>query len=324
MAVQPPSDRADFDGFADFYDRILQPYLVGKENARARAVKLFGVTLMAAAAVVLGLLTYGPWPGANHEIATAVGFGGFFLSSFILSRVRGEITHGLLARICEGLALDYARKARRPRYVETLQQHGLLPSFNKEEWEDRVAGIRNGAGFELCEGQLKVVRNSGRRRTERTVFHGQLIAIAYPSEFYGETVLRRDRGVFNRFTKPGDGFAQVGLASPAFEKAFEAWSTDQVEARALLDPIVLERFQELERLFEGKALRAAFVDGELLLAIETGDRLNMGSMFKRLDDPARVETILKEFDLVFDLIDVLIKRFDQPIDGPVTAEALRA
>ena len=42
--------------------------------------------------------------------------------------------------------------------------------------------------------------------------------------------------------KPGKEYSHVGLASPEFEKAFEAWSTDQVEARELLDPLVLERF----------------------------------------------------------------------------------
>ena len=66
----------------------------------------------------------------------------------------------------------------------------------------------------------------------------------------------------------------------------------QVEARDLLDPIVLERFQELERLFGGKKLRAAFDDGKIMIAIETGDRLNIGTMFAPLHGPARVEAIL--------------------------------
>jgi hypothetical protein len=80
-----------------------------------------------------------------------------------------------------------------------------------------------------------------------------------------------------------------------------------VEARDLLDPLVLERFQELERLFGGKKLRAAFADGQVLIAVETGDRLNMGSRFTPLEDPARVEAILAEFAAIFDLMDALTK-----------------
>ena len=96
-----------------------------------------------------------------------------------------------------------------------------------------------------------------------------------------------------------------------------------MEARDLLDPIVLERFLELERLFGGKKLRAAFTGGKLLVAIETGDRLNMGSMFKPLESAERIEKILKEFDVVFDLIDVLLKRVDKRLDGAFSVDQIR-
>ena len=96
-----------------------------------------------------------------------------------------------------------------------------------------------------------------------------------------------------------------------------------MEARELLDPLALERFEELDRLFEGAKLRAAFTGGKLLIAMETGDKLNMGSMFKSLDGPARVEKILHEFDLIFDLIDVLLKRVDTRLDGAFSVDAVR-
>ncbi|HOP20618.1 MAG TPA: DUF3137 domain-containing protein, partial [Amphiplicatus sp.] len=185
-----------------------------------------------------------------------------------------------------------------------------------------VRGAHGGANFVLCEANLKY-KSSGKNSSTRTVFHGQLFVIDYPKPFMGETVLKRDIGVFNALAKPGSHFQKVGLVSSEFEKAFEAWSTDQVEARDLLDPIVLERFLELERLFGGKKLRAAFTGGKLLVAIETGDRLNMGSMFKPLESAERVETILKEFDVVFDLIDVLLKRVDKRLDGAFSVDQIR-
>ena len=163
----------------------------------------------------------------------------------------------------------------------------------------------------------------GKNRSERTIFHGQLIVIGYPKEFFGKTILKRDLGILNRLNKPGSAYQNVGLASPDFEKAFEAWSTDQVEARDLLDPVVLERFQELDRLFAGSKLRTAFTNGELIIAMETGDALNMGSMFEPLERPDRVEAILKEFDLIFDLIDVAVSRVDRPIGSQFSVEHVR-
>ena len=102
----------------------------------------------------------------------------------------------------------------------------------------------------------------------------------------------------------------------------KAWSTDQVEARELLDPVVLERFQELERLFEGKGLQAAFTEGKLIIALSTGDRLNMGTMFKPLEGEDRVETIVSELDVIFDLMDVAVKRVDKKMSGAFTIDQL--
>ncbi|MEJ2076595.1 MAG: DUF3137 domain-containing protein [Acidobacteriota bacterium] len=80
---------------------------------------------------------------------------------------------------------------------------------------------------------------------------------------------------------------------------------------------------EPNRELEGAKLRAAFSDGKLYIAVETGDRLNMGSMFAPLSGPERVDNILKAVDLIFDLIDVLLKRVDGRLDGAFSVEAVR-
>ena len=155
------------------------------------------------------------------------------------------------------MGFDYRASLSRPDYFEEYRGMKLMPSFNRESWEDEIRGEYRDIKFKLCEAHLKY-KSSGKNSSTRTVFHGQLIMIDYPKEFMGKTVIKRDHGMLNRLNKPGKQFQNVGLASPEFEKAFEAWSTDQVEARDLLDPVVLERFQELDRLFNGAKLRAAF------------------------------------------------------------------
>ncbi len=151
-----------------------------------------------------------------------------------------------------------------------------------------------------------------------------LVIIDYHKEFLGETVLKRDAGIFNRLMKPGKQFRRIGLASSKFEKIFEAWSTDQVEARELLDPLVLERFEEPDRLFGCAKFRAAFSNGKVLVALETGDKLNMGTIFKPLYGPECVAKILREFDLISDLIDILVKRSIGRLDGAFTVDAIKS
>ena len=318
MSIESPSKRKEFQGLSDFYDVKAAPWLRAREKKRKRAVRAFFLILVLSAVIAVGA-----YLGGLHEHVALIAFGlGAAIAGAVLARARADISGGLLSLVCEHLGFAYRAKLSRPAYYAAFDRLRLMPNFNREGWEDEVRGARGGADFVLCEAHLKY-KTSGKNSSTRTVFHGQLVVIDYHETFLGETVIKRDRGVFNRLMKPGGRFQRVGLASPKFEKIFEAWSTDQVEARTLLDPVVLERFEELDRIFDGAKLRAAFSGGKLYVAMETGDKLNMGTMFQNLESPERVETIMKEFDLIFDLIDVLLKRIDGRLDGAFSVEAVR-
>ncbi len=314
VEFRAPSARPEFAGFGEFYCAEIAPYLAEKEIARRATVTNFAILVGSLGTLAVAVILRGPFGDANVQIGFFIALAAASVSAWLLNRTRDDIGHGLLERISRRLNFAYEGRLGRPDYYDAFRELKLLPDHNIESWEDEVRGAHAGGGFVLCEANLKY-RTSGKNSRVKTVFHGQLFAIDYPKRFLSRTVVMRDRGALNRFFKPGREFSRVGLVSSEFEKAFEAWSTDQVEARELLDPLVLERFQELERLFRGKNLRAAFSNGALFVAIETGDRLNMGSMFRPLENPRRVERVLKEFDVIFDLIDVLVKRVDKALDG---------
>ncbi len=322
MSITPPSEREEFQAFAVFYESDIAPYLRGKEDARQNAVMQAGLMAIATAVAAFAAFRFGPFGEGNFQAAFVVGMLGFAAAMWRINKTRGDITGGLLQRVCGKLGYVYRRDIGRPAYFNDYDRLKLIPNFNRESWEDEVRGERHGAEFVMCEAHLKY-KSSGKNSSTRTVFHGQLLVIDYHKKFLGETVVRRDTGIFNRFGKPGKEFQNIGIVSAKFEKIFEAWSTDQVEARELLDPLVLERFEELDRLFNGAKLRAAFTGGKLCIALETGDKLNMGSMFAPLEGPARVERILHEFDLIFDLIDVLFQRVEGRLDGAFSVEAVR-
>ncbi len=322
IPLKVPAGRKEFDGFAAYFGERIAPYLRTREADRRKAVnKVFAIGGLTGV-VAIAFYILGPFGTENLRIAAFIGFGGGALAMWVLKQARNDIGHGLLDLIAGKLGFAYVGAPARPAYCDRFRDLKLLPDFNREEWEDEVAGGYRGAHFTFCEAHLKY-KTSGKNSSTRTVFHGQLFIIEYPKRFLGTTILLRDKGILNDLSKPGREFSRVGLASAIFEKAFEAWSTDQVEARDLLDPVVLERFQELERLCGGKKLRVAFDAGLVYLAIETGDRLNMGSMFTPLQGTERVEAILAEFDAVFDLIDVLLKRVDRPIDGAFSLAAVK-
>ena len=149
------------------------------------------------------------------------------------------------------------------------------------------------------------------------MFRGQLIRMHFPREFLGVTIVRRDAGVFNVFgggELDGRKLERVRLVASEFEKAFEVWGTDQVEARYLLHPVMMERLIELEKGLHGKRLRCGFENGDLLVAVEGGNLFEPGDLFKPLVDPARARRIINE-------IAGVVKVMDQVRDGAKRAAA---
>ena len=86
-------------------------------------------------------------------------------------------------------------------------------------------------------------------------------------------------------------------------RLFSSATNDQVEARFLLTPDLMQRLINLEKVFHGSKLRCAFQDGELLIALEGGDLFEPGSLFTPLDNPERVRELLDDFAAIFNLID---------------------
>ncbi|MBI1392020.1 MAG: DUF3137 domain-containing protein [Alphaproteobacteria bacterium] len=323
MTIVAPSDRKAFQPVVADFDRVFMPFLVAREAERAAAFRR-SVTVFAIASIfAAGLAWARPVGDMSVVIAALLAGGGLLIAVREIEKTRRAISIGLIGRVCDALGLGFSATGARPQSLDRLLEYGLIGPFNREKWEDEVRGRHGEADFSLVEADLKRVTGSGKSRRVRIIFRGAILAVRYPHAFAGVTLLQRDIGVLNRLVSPGQAFRQVSLAAPEFERAYEAWSTDQVEARTLLDPIVLERFQALERLFQGKNLRAAFLDGALVLIVDTGDWLNMGSMFKRFDDPERVGRILREFDLIFDVIDLVARPVARSLDGPISVDAVR-
>jgi len=323
MTLNISSERPVLENFDDHYEHHIFPYLQDREGSRRSAVVKF-LTICVGAVIVAAMIFFlGPFGGGNIQAAFFALIVGGGTASWQLKRAGDDISHGLFRLIADFFGFSYAQKIATPGYVPVFQKFKLLPRFDQAEFEDEICGIHEKISFTLCEGHLKR-RSQGKNRSMKTVFHGQLLLIDYEKRFRGETVLLRDAGIFNRFGRPDKRFQQVGLASSAFEKIYEAWSTDQVEARDILDPLVLERFEELDRLFSGAKLAAAFAGGQVMITLSVGDKLNMGSMFESLTTPKRVKKIIEEFDLIFDLIDVLTKRVDGKLNTSFAIGDVRA
>jgi hypothetical protein len=301
----------------------LKPFLDGFEARRKKAVRQVafgGVAAVGLAALTVVLLSLTGLPGPMVFFAAmAAAFGAYTLGSRRMTALSREVKAALNDRLAEAFGLRYAKTPASPVHFSEFASHGLIPNSDRRSFEDHFAGESHGAAFELYEAHLQQRRRSRRRTYYVTVFRGVLIRIAFPRTIEGVTLVTRDRGIFNAFERWAKsagrhGLARIGLPDPKFNSIFEVYGTDQVMARYLVTPSFMERLLELEDALRGRNVRAVFDEGlaegegrgEMLIAAETGNLFEPGSLFTPMADRARIEALYRDFALVERIVDTVL------------------
>lgn len=297
--------RAEFKGFDKFHRDTIHPFLLEKEQDRLLRVakgKKYGVITAGIFALFAAFLArkFQVYPVSG--IVALVGIlAGFGISYAMLAKIRGETKQFLMESICNFLGWSFQESDFEPPNLNLYKANKLLPSWDRVAFEDQMSGTVNGAEFTFCEAHLeRESRDSDGDQTWSTVFRGILMEVDFHREFLGRTVVLRDAGIFN-FKKKA-GMKKVGLASPKFEKLFEAYSTDQVESRYLLTPVFMQKLIDLETSVSGKKIRFGFLEDKLHIAVEAPDQFEAGSMYKPLTDTERLQKIMEEVSAMFDVI----------------------
>lgn len=323
---------ADFQFFGERFRSTIQPQLQSREADRVAAVKkqnlftVIGVALGIAAFAACAFLIRAENGDADGWIIGA--FVAVFLvggmmawGGMALSKLSKETKLMLIEPVSSEFGMGYQMTPGVPADIYTFRKLGLVPGWDRDKYEDRLTGSRNDMPFDFYEAHLEEKRTTtdskGRTRTTWvTVFRGQCLVVKFHKQFNGVTKVYRDMGMLNWVGKLGQGKSEkVKLEDPVFEKAFEVYSTDQIEARFILTPDFMERLLGLERAFKGRQVRCAFSGGEMFLCCEGKDLLEPGSMFRKMDDLGRVREMLVDFAAIFLLIDAM--------SAKLTPDALR-
>ncbi len=90
------------------------------------------------------------------------------------------------------------------------------------------------------------------------------------------------------------------MVHPDFEDKFDIYTTDQTEARHLIDPVYVERLIALESSYRGEDVATIFHEGSLVVTLKAGNMFESGSIEAR-DDRARMATTIDQFARVADL-----------------------
>jgi hypothetical protein len=173
----------------------------------------------------------------------------------------------ILPQIAQTLGnLHYIAKGK--LIVDSLKLSKIVPRYNRQECEDYFFGEYKGAKIELSEIKLEYESGSGDDKTVKTVFDGLVFLINVPKDIFGHTVLRPNQaGFFEWFSEKSLGLERANLVSPEFEDIYDVYTNDQVEARYLVHPKMIENFTALSKEYEGGRLSAEYYNGRLLLLL---------------------------------------------------------
>ena len=192
--------------------------------------------------------------------------------------------------------------------VSTMQASGILPRHDVYKAEDYFSGTYQGVAIQFCEMEFKQRRKSGKNTTYVTVFKGLGIMLDLKTKrFYGHTILDRDKGkIASWFKEKSSKLKTANLVDPEFEKLFDVYTSDQVEARYLIDPVMIERIKGLQAEYEGESLVAAFYESRMLILIQSKhNHFEPADLQIPATDPRSVLNMKREIGEILSVIDRL-------------------
>lgn len=187
----------------------------------------------------------------------------------------------------------------------TLENSRIFPLYDSKEGDDFFCGNYHQVQAIISEEQLykKVRTKNGSHNV--TVFQGIVILLETNKKFEGKTLVLKDSGWLNLFKKIGRP-ERVKLEDVSFERQFEVFSDNQIEARYLLTTAFMERMSEVKKAFQGKNIQFSFFNNKLLIAIETNHNMfEVSSLFRRATNRKMIDRAFEQFASVTEIIDIL-------------------
>ncbi len=293
-------------------DRWLESQTAMREDAKAKARQRTIISLAAAAVVFVSL-----WAmlgvGVGFFFAAMIGGAGQLWAAAARRPVINAIKQEMNSRIAEAMGCAFSHAASPGTEFSLARTFEMLPSFDREAYEDQWQGEISGRPFNLYEAHLQEWRGSGKNRRLETVFRGVLLTVGFARDFHGSTLIEREGnhltlfGLRDSITIEGAKLERVKMVDPRFEDDFTIWSTDQVEARYLVHPAYVERLISIEQGFSGQKIRGLFHGGHLVIALEARDQFESGSLDAD-SDRWRMRQTIAQFAALANLASALNER----------------
>lgn len=182
-----------------------------------------------------------------------------------------------------------------------FRNSNLFTSPDRYHTEDLIKGRIDKTDFCFAEvhAEERKTRVNGKGQTSHywvDIFKGFIFIADFHKDFQGHTTVLR-----NSLFKFNFNGSRVKLENPEFEKAFDVYSTDQVEARYLLSTSMMERFLALDRGFN-KNITISFRDSRILIAIPESKNHFEASIWNSIRD---LDQLKDDFSTIHALVSIV-------------------
>lgn len=309
------ADPDDIAALRDYYDSSIAPLCRKFENQRVSALKMARKRLYLGFAIYLGALLFAlPWmrPGAEFApftwmLALMLAFMVWRIGCTPMRQYSGAVQSEIYPLIFRFFGPDFVFSKRQDLGLRRFKDARILPSYDKAEFDDGVQGSYRGVEILINEVHLlREQRDKDNRTQHVTAFKGLTISLSSHKPFKGHTVAIRARGaITNFFSDSHGGLERVRLEDPRFEKQFDVFSTDQIEARVLLTTAFMERMLDLANFFQSR-IQCAFYRDRLLITLESNkNRFEQASIFNGATFEYEFSQINAEMKQLFAIIELL-------------------
>jgi len=266
------------DGADEQFLNEARPKLKVLENIRQEKLKLYSWRKKIAAPIafvltpILGFIDY--WllllQSGNDDAAAGVSVAGLVALWGWVTKPKRDYANAYKKKILPDIAglfgpFTYDMKGKIP--MKAMKPSKIIPGHQNYKSEDLFSG--NYRGVDINFSEMKLTKRSGKNTV--TVFNGLAVLLTQGTrKFYGHTILTSDQSkVGEWFTKQFKDLKRANMVDPVFERLFDVYTNDQVEARYLIDPLIIESLKALYREYNGDKMLAAFYDDHVLILIES-------------------------------------------------------
>jgi hypothetical protein len=301
------------------YDSELKTSIAGIESKRKGVARSFVVMFVLIVSVFLSFILISQQFYLNVIvgfilIVAAIVF--FVKGAYLYLKFRSEYKSSVVKKVVQFI---------NPKYLYDANKHISLNDFtmsklgseqvNKAIGDDYVCGKIDKTVFEFSElvaqYEYETTDDDGKKvKQVNTQFNGLFFLADFNKHIQGETFVLPDRaerflGKFGQNLQKSTKGDLVKLENPEFEKYFAVFSTNQVEARYILTPAIMEGMVSIrkkvgancyfsfigERVYCGIEFNKALFEASITKSVSFADVEFMHSLF------TLIETIITEMNL---------------------------